>query len=77
MSNTNNYYNDVFDPSSSASMTAMGLVLVGSCSVLSASYVFGKFQTEKERAEYQGSMMSFVSGLGLFYIGYLIAYLYD
>lgn len=75
MSNVN--YNNVFDPSSSASLTAIGLILVGSSSVLSSSYLFGKFQEQKDRAEYQWSMWSFVSGLAIFYIGYLIAYLYD
>ena len=72
-----NNYDNVFDPTSSASLTAIGLILAGSCSVLCSSYVFGKFQSQKDRAEYQASMLSFVSGLVVFYIGYLIAYLYD
>ena len=69
--------NNVFDPSSSASLTAMGLILAGSCSVLSSSYIFGKFQSQKDKAEYQASMMCFVSGLVILYIGYYIAYMYD
>ena len=69
--------NNVFDPSSSASLTALGLILAGSCSVVSSSYIFGKFQTHKERSEYQASMLCFVSGLAILYIGYMIAYLYD
>jgi hypothetical protein len=74
---SSNNSNNVFDPTSSASLTAIGLILAGSCSVLSSSYTFGKFQTQKERSEYQASMMSFVSGLVIVYIGYLIAFLYD
>jgi hypothetical protein len=70
-------YNNVFDPTSSASLTAIGLILAGSCSVLCSSYVFGKFRADKDQAEYQGSMLCFVSGLVVFYIGYLIAYMYD
>lgn len=76
-SNFENNYNNVFDPTSSASLTAMGLLVAGLSSVISSAYIFGKFRGQKERSEYQASMLCFVFGLLLFYVALFIAYQYD
>ena len=76
MSRANNY-NDMFDPTSSASLTSMGLILAGTCSVIASAYVFGKFSNEKSRSEYQASMLSVVFGLMLLFVGFYVAYAYD
>ena len=79
INNNNNIsnYNDIFDPSSSASLTAMGLIAAGLCSIISSAYLFGKFRTEKARSEYQASMICYVFGLLLFFVALYIAYAYD
>lgn len=76
MSSVNNF-NDVFDPTSSASLTSMGLILAGACSVISSAYIFGKFSSEKSRSEYQAAMLCVISGLVVFYMGFYVAYAYD
>lgn len=75
--NNLNYGNDVFDPTSSANLTAMGIILAGLCSLIPSSYIFGKFHTDKARSEYQASMLCFVSGFMLVFFGLFIAYQYD
>lgn len=79
MSNNNNFaeYANIFDPSSSASLTAMGLIAAGLCSIISSAYMFGKFRNEKAKSEYQASMLCFVFGLVVFFVALYIAYAYD
>jgi hypothetical protein len=72
-----NNYNGVFDPTSSASLTSLGLILAGACSVISSSYIFGKFRAEKSRSEYQAAMLTVMMGLVIFYVGFYVAYAYD
>lgn len=73
----NDIATNTFDPSSSANMTAMGVIAAGLCSVVSSAYSFGKFRTQKERSEYQAAMLCFVFGLLLFFVGYYIGMAYD
>jgi len=69
---------DAFDPTSSATTTAVGAVFVGLCSLISAGFVFGRYrQGDKSRIEYQSSMLIFVSGLVAFCAGLYIAFAYD
>lgn len=72
-----NNYNDIFDPTSSASLTAMGLILAGVSSAICSSYMFGKLRFNKSRSEYQAAMLCVVFGLLVFYVGFYVAFAYD
>ena len=74
---SSNNYSDVFDPSSSANLTAMGLILAGVSSAVCSSYMFGKLRSNKSRSEYQAAMLCVVFGLLIFYVGFYIAFAYD
>ena len=77
MEGLDNVATNTFDPTSSANMTALGVIVAGMSSLVSAAYSFGKFRTQKQRSEYQMSMLCFVFGLLLFYVGYYIGMVYD
>jgi hypothetical protein len=72
-----NVATNTFDPTSSANLTALGVIVAGMSSLVSAAYSFGKFRSEKKRSEYQMSMLCIVFGLVLFYVGYYIGMVYD
>jgi hypothetical protein len=72
-----NVATNTFDPTSSANLTALGVIVAGMSSLVSSAYSFGKFRSEKKRSEYQMSMLCIVFGLLLFYVGYYIGMVYD
>lgn len=69
---------NAFDPTSSATMTAVGATFLGIFSLISAGFMFGRYrQGDKGSMEYQSSMFIFISGMVAFVAGLYIAFAYD
>lgn len=72
-----NIPDDVFDPTSSASLTAFGLVLCAACVLAMAGYVISSNEKRRESYLYQGGLFAASSGVACFGVGLFIAFMYD
>lgn len=73
----NNIPANVFDPSSAASLTASGLLILAIVCAGSSAYAMGKFRGDKARFEYQMAMWTVVSAVAVFGGGMYIAWAFD
>jgi hypothetical protein len=75
--NNNNGPNGVFDPSSSANLTASALLAVAVLCTACSAFAFGKFRSDKSRFEYQMALWFVVGGVSLIGLGMYIAWAFD
>jgi hypothetical protein len=68
---------NAFDPTSSASLTALFVTSIGVFTVILSSYTFGLYDKDKAAWPYQISMVTSLSGLLAIAVGLYIAFAYD